>query len=58
VVDLSRNCRKPFVHVRLEREIGRGGMTVYLARDIKHDRSVAVKVSIRSSVPYSASNDS
>lgn len=28
-----------------EREIGRGGMaTVYLARDIKHDRNVAVKV--------------
>ncbi len=29
----------------IEREIGRGGMaTVYLARDVKHDRSVAVKV--------------
>ncbi len=28
-----------------EREIGRGGMaTVYLARDLKHDRNVAVKV--------------
>jgi TolB-like protein/Tfp pilus assembly protein PilF len=29
----------------LERELGRGGMaTVYLARDIKHDRDVALKV--------------
>jgi WD40 repeat protein len=29
----------------IEREIGRGGMaTVYLARDVKHDRLVAVKV--------------
>ena len=29
----------------IEREIGRGGMaTVYLARDLKHDRQVAVKV--------------
>ncbi len=29
----------------IEREIGRGGMaTVYLARDLKHDRPVAVKV--------------
>jgi len=29
----------------IERELGRGGMaTVYLARDIKHDRPVAVKV--------------
>ena len=28
-----------------EREIGRGGMaTVYLARDVKHERHVAVKV--------------
>ncbi len=30
---------------RIERELGRGGMAaVYLARDIKHDRDVAIKV--------------
>jgi eukaryotic-like serine/threonine-protein kinase len=30
---------------RLDRELGRGGMaTVYLARDLKHDRPVALKV--------------
>ncbi|MFQ5704326.1 MAG: protein kinase [Gemmatimonadales bacterium] len=32
-------------HYEFERELGAGGMaTVYLARDIKHDRSVAIKV--------------
>ena len=30
---------------RVERELGRGGMaTVYLAQDLRHDRSVAIKV--------------
>ena len=30
---------------RIERELGVGGMaTVFLARDLKHDRDVAVKV--------------
>jgi serine/threonine protein kinase/Tol biopolymer transport system component len=39
---LQESLRSSYV---LEREIGRGGMaTVYLARDIKHDRHVAVKV--------------
>jgi serine/threonine protein kinase len=29
----------------IERELGRGGMaTIYLARDLKHDRFVALKV--------------
>src|SRR5256885_16903440 len=32
-------------HYRIERELGAGGMaTVYLARDLKHDRDVAIKV--------------
>src|SRR5215831_18482638 len=30
---------------RIERELGQGGMaTVFLARDLKHDRDVAIKV--------------
>ena len=30
---------------RIERELGQGGMaTVYLARDLKHERQVAIKV--------------
>src|ERR1041385_2725111 len=29
----------------LEREVGRGGMgTIYLAKDLKHDRHVAIKI--------------
>src|SRR5213083_1799926 len=32
-------------HYTIEREIGAGGMaTVYLARDLRHDRKVALKV--------------
>src|SRR5450432_1630591 len=32
-------------HYRIERELGAGGMaTVYLARDLKHERQVAIKV--------------
>src|SRR5438445_12978519 len=32
-------------HYTVEREVGRGGMaTVFLAHDLKHDRSVALKV--------------
>src|SRR3954471_8931899 len=32
-------------HYRIEREVGAGGMaTVYLARDLRHDRDVAIKV--------------
>ena len=39
---LSEALRERYL---LERELGRGGMaTVYLARDLKHDRAVALKV--------------
>lgn len=32
-------------HYALERELGEGGMaTVYLARDVRHNRNVAIKV--------------
>ena len=52
--DLSRSCAcAPTCRLNhalqgryiVERELGRGGMaTVYLARDLRHDRSVALKV--------------
>jgi hypothetical protein len=36
----------------LERELGRGGMaTVYLARDLRHDRLVTLKSCTRTSRP-------
>ena len=42
---------------RLGKELGRGGMaTVYLARDLKHDRDVAVKV-IRSDLSASLGHE-
>ena len=46
---MSNNiCRMPDLlgeRYRIERELGQGGMaTVFLARDLKHDRSVAVKI--------------
>ena len=44
---------------RIERQIGSGGMaTVYLARDRKHDRDVAVKVLRQSSPRCSGRVDS
>jgi len=43
----------------IERELGRGGMaTVYLARDLKHDRPVVLKVCAPSSPPSSGSSGS
>jgi serine/threonine protein kinase len=42
---------------RLGKELGRGGMaTVYLARDLKHDRDVAIKV-IRSDLSASLGHE-
>ena len=44
-VDLERLTRALADSYAIERELGQGGMaTVYLARDLKHDRHVAVKV--------------
>ncbi len=43
----------------IQRQIGAGGMaTVYLARDLKHDRNVALKVLRPSWPPYSESSAS
>ena len=44
--DLSERVRASLAgRYTIERELGRGGMaTVYLARDLKHDRPVALKV--------------
>src|SRR5207249_5608087 len=46
MADLSERVRASLAgRYTIERELGRGGMaTVYLARDLKHDRPVAVKV--------------
>ncbi len=43
--DVSRLSAGLSDRYRIERELGAGGMaTVYLARDLKHDREVAIKV--------------
>src|SRR5256712_1305765 len=46
MADLSERVRASLAgRYTIERELGRGGMaTVYLARDVKHDRPVALKV--------------
>jgi serine/threonine-protein kinase len=46
VTDLLRRLQSGLAdHYRLEHELGRGGMaTVFLAHDLRHDRSVALKV--------------
>src|SRR5437762_12511675 len=46
MADLSERVRASLAgRYEVVRELGRGGMaTVYLARDLKHDRSVALKV--------------
>jgi len=44
-VEVSRVRRALADHYRIERILGEGGMaTVYLAKDLKHNRQVAVKV--------------
>ena len=43
--DLSRLTESLADRYQIDREVGAGGMaTVYLARDLKHDRQVALKV--------------
>jgi tRNA A-37 threonylcarbamoyl transferase component Bud32 len=45
MTSVADRLRAALTSYALEREIGRGGMaTVYLARDLKHHRNVAVKV--------------